>query len=85
MPGFSAPDCDGTPGIAVLTKRGYNMYSFSIFLSHPWFGQEGSVEHSVSLAFLASVVNQRRRQRNEERTEEYASVPLYHALTLPYL
>ncbi|OQA80861.1 MAG: hypothetical protein BWY31_03900 [Lentisphaerae bacterium ADurb.Bin242] len=60
------------------------MYAFSILLSHPWFGQEGSVEHSVSLAFLASVIQQRRKQRDEEKTE-YPSVPLYYALTLPYL
>ncbi len=60
------------------------MYSFSILLSHLWFGQEGSVEHSLSLAFLASVVHQRKKQRDED-APEYASVPIYHALTLPYL
>lgn len=61
------------------------MYSFSILLSHLWFGQEGSVEHSLSLAFLASVVHHRRKQKDEDGDTEYSSVPLYHAMTLPYL
>lgn len=42
------------------------MYSLSILLSHPWFGQEGIVDHSISFAFLASLNRQRKHSAAEE-------------------
>lgn len=46
------------------------MYSLSMLLSNPCFGQEGIVDHSISFAFLASLNSQRKQAAEEEENRE---------------